>query len=232
MDMLLFQESAREVLREASIPSASALLGSEISQEKAYKQRPNQRRAVLLSRTRQGSFFWHYLCPALLGANSEGDRSKQKYAEAERDSKLKDSTSRLGAFLPYEALKASEDYPIWGNVDSVGAELSYSADARKSPYETVWRQSMVEKLDDLVPNGTFTLVDELPEGGNAITGPWVFRLKVNDHNEFVRAKSRVVRGFIQELEADFRYVWSHPGCLINQTIGNLSSQEEHQAQPL
>lgn len=50
---------------------------------------------------------------------------------------------------------------------------------------------------------TFALSDLLP-GTRSLPGRWLYKWKVNKHNEVVRAKSySVIKSFVQEKEVDY-----------------------------
>lgn len=62
---------------------------------------------------------------------------------------------------------------------------------------------MQEEVNLLTGNETWTLV-ELPEGRNAVTCQWIFKLKQSEDSETPRYKARLVaRGFTQK--QDFYY---------------------------
>ncbi|KXJ74158.1 hypothetical protein RP20_CCG014246 [Aedes albopictus] len=72
----------------------------------------------------------------------------------------------------------------------------------------LWKQAMQEEMDSLVSNEKWTLV-KLPEGRNAVTCKWIFKLKHSEDNEAPRYKARLVaRGFTQKQGFDYSDTYS------------------------
>jgi hypothetical protein len=66
-----------------------------------------------------------------------------------------------------------------------------------------WRASMTDKIESILKNKVYTLVDP-PPGVEPIDLKWVFKVKDGVAKEHPRLKSRlVVRGFVQEEGKDF-----------------------------
>ncbi|GAU34193.1 hypothetical protein TSUD_162940 [Trifolium subterraneum] len=71
-----------------------------------------------------------------------------------------------------------------------------------------WINAMIEELDSIEKNDTWSLVD-LPHGKKAIDVKWVFKVKVNTQGEVTRYKARLVaRGFLQKKGIDFDEVFA------------------------
>jgi len=80
--------------------------------------------------------------------------------------------------------------------------------AMSRPDGPKWFEAAKIELEALVRKGTYELV-ELPDGAKAIGSKWVWKLKVNDKNEIVRYKARLVaQGFRQRYGIDYNETFS------------------------
>jgi hypothetical protein len=60
-----------------------------------------------------------------------------------------------------------------------------------------WKQAMVEELESIEENRTWSLVD-LPKGQRPIGVKWIFKLKQDENGEVVKHKARLVaKGYVQ-----------------------------------
>jgi hypothetical protein len=60
-----------------------------------------------------------------------------------------------------------------------------------------WRKVMMEEMDSIKENGTWSLVD-LPPGRKLIGVKWVFKVKRNEHGAMSKHKTRLVlKGYAQ-----------------------------------
>ncbi|CAI7887105.1 unnamed protein product [Closterium sp. NIES-53] len=67
-----------------------------------------------------------------------------------------------------------------------------------------WKKAMESELKSIEENGTWELV-ELPEGCNAITSKWLFKIKSNADGKIKRYKSRLVaKGYQQKEKVDYK----------------------------
>ena len=111
--------------------------------------------------------------------------------------RMEEESGKLAAYVAHDQFVISEESPIGKKLDVVGKEPETFSQANKSPYKEVWRQAMIQEIEGLVANNTFT-TSELPPGRKALTARWVFRWKRSEHGEVTRAKCRLVaRGFLQ-----------------------------------
>ncbi|CAI7906274.1 unnamed protein product [Closterium sp. NIES-54] len=65
-----------------------------------------------------------------------------------------------------------------------------------------WKKAMENELKSIEENGTWELV-ELPEGRNAITSKWLFKIKSDANGNIERYKSRIVANGYQQKEKIF-----------------------------
>lgn len=139
-------------------------------------------------------------------------------------------------FLPSRALQRSKDSPKDGSlgkkIDSIGAEPTFNVDFRKPPHSVVWRQAMRKDLDGLTSKDIIALVDKLPEGTKAVAGRLVYRWKLNENNEILRAESRmVISGSTEEFRLDiFDSYAPTPECLVDWTADSSCNQSRYQDQ--
>jgi hypothetical protein len=67
----------------------------------------------------------------------------------------------------------------------------------KVEHSLSWRKAMMEEMDSIEKNGTWSLVD-LPPGRKLIGVKWVFKLKRDEHRAVSKHKARlVVKGYMQ-----------------------------------
>ncbi|CAI7761728.1 unnamed protein product [Closterium sp. NIES-53] len=67
-----------------------------------------------------------------------------------------------------------------------------------------WKKAMESELKSIEENGTWELV-ELPEGRNAITSKWLFKIKSDADGKIERYKSRLVaNGYQQKEKVDYK----------------------------
>jgi hypothetical protein len=86
----------------------------------------------------------------------------------------------------------------------IGDDPITAEEAMKSK---VWHAAMVDELDSIKENKTWSLVDLL-KGHKAIGLKWVFKLKHDEHGDVVRNKVRLVaKGYVQQQGVDFEEVF-------------------------
>ncbi|CAI7913688.1 unnamed protein product [Closterium sp. NIES-53] len=67
-----------------------------------------------------------------------------------------------------------------------------------------WKKAMESELNSIEENGMWELV-ELPEGRNAITSKWLFKIKSDAEGKIQRYKSRLVaKGYQQKEKVDYK----------------------------
>jgi hypothetical protein len=71
-----------------------------------------------------------------------------------------------------------------------------------------WRKVMMEEMDSIEENGTWSLVD-LPPGRKSIGVKWVFKVKRDKHGVVSKHKARlVVKGYVQRHGIDYDEVFT------------------------
>ncbi|CAI7909303.1 unnamed protein product [Closterium sp. NIES-53] len=76
-----------------------------------------------------------------------------------------------------------------------------------------WKKAMESELKSIEENGTWELV-ELPEGRNAITPKWLFKIKSDADGKIERYKSRLVaKGYQQKDKVDYKELFA-PVCYL------------------
>ncbi|CAI7833788.1 unnamed protein product [Closterium sp. NIES-53] len=70
-----------------------------------------------------------------------------------------------------------------------------------------WKKAMESELKSIEENGTWELV-ELPEGRNAITSKWLFKIKSDADGKIERYNSRLVAKGYQQKEVDYKELFS------------------------
>ncbi|CAI7797463.1 unnamed protein product [Closterium sp. NIES-53] len=71
-----------------------------------------------------------------------------------------------------------------------------------------WKKAMENELKSIEENGTWELV-ELPEGRNAITSKWLFKIKSDANGNIERYKSRIVaNGYQQKEKVDHKELFA------------------------
>ncbi|CAI7867473.1 unnamed protein product [Closterium sp. NIES-53] len=71
-----------------------------------------------------------------------------------------------------------------------------------------WKKAMESELKSIEENGTWELV-ELPEGRNAITSKWLFKIKSDADGKIERYKSRLVaKGYQQKEKVDYKELFA------------------------
>jgi hypothetical protein len=79
-------------------------------------------------------------------------------------------------------------------------ESASLAEAERSPS---WRKAMMEEMDSIEENGTWSLVD-LPPGRKPIGVKWVFKVKRDEHGAVFKHKAHlVVKGYVQRHGIDY-----------------------------
>ena len=77
------------------------------------------------------------------------------------------------------------------------------AQALKSDHKIEWELAMLEELESLIKNETWTW-ETLPPGHNLVKNKWVFRIKVKSDGTIERFKDRLVaKGFFQTYGIDY-----------------------------
>lgn len=75
--------------------------------------------------------------------------------------------------------------------------------ALKSDYKLEWQKAMLEEIESLLKNETWSF-EELPPGRNTVKNKWVFRIKVKSDGTIERFKARLVaKGFTQTPGMDY-----------------------------
>jgi hypothetical protein len=78
------------------------------------------------------------------------------------------------------------------------------AQALKSDHKAEWELAMMEEIESLLKNETWTL-ETLPPGHNLVKNKWVFRIKVKSDGTIERFKARLVaKGFTQTYGMDYQ----------------------------
>jgi hypothetical protein len=109
---------------------------------------------------------------------------------------MSDILTMLG-FMPH-ALLAEELHMVSSD------ELASFIEAKHNPS---WRKAMMEEMDSIDENGTWSLVD-LPPGRKMIGVMWVFKVKWDEHEAMSKHKARlVVKGYAQWHEIMMSSSW-------------------------
>jgi hypothetical protein len=88
---------------------------------------------------------------------------------------------------------------------AIGGEPVSADEALK---DDQWRLAMMEELESIKENKTWTLVD-LPRGHCLIGVKWIFKLKRDEHGDVIKHKSRLVaKGYVQRQGVDFEEVFA------------------------
>ncbi|CAI7848905.1 unnamed protein product [Closterium sp. NIES-54] len=94
---------------------------------------------------------------------------------------------------------------LWPEMPGEPATLK---EALKSSDAEEWKKAMESKLKSIEENGTWELV-ELPEGRNAITSKWLFKIKSGADGKIERYKSRLVeKGYQQKEKVDYKELFN------------------------
>ncbi|CAI7865057.1 unnamed protein product [Closterium sp. NIES-53] len=81
-------------------------------------------------------------------------------------------------------------------------------EALESSHAEEWKKAMESELKSIEENGTWELV-ELPEGRNAITSKWLFKIKSDADGKIERYKSRLVaKGYQQKEKVDYKELFA------------------------
>lgn len=112
-------------------------------------------------------------------------------------------TYPISSFASYDCVSPSSRSFI-ASLDSVSIP--------KTVHEAIshpgWHHAMIEEMNALEDNGTWTLVD-LPAGKRAIGCKWVFTVKVNPDGSVARLKARLVaKGYAQTYGVDYSDTFS------------------------
>jgi hypothetical protein len=71
-----------------------------------------------------------------------------------------------------------------------------------------WRKAMMEEMDSIEENGTWSLID-LPPGRKLIGVKWVFKVKWDEHGAVSKHKACiVVKGYVQQHDIDYDEVFA------------------------
>jgi hypothetical protein len=71
-----------------------------------------------------------------------------------------------------------------------------------------WRKAMMEEMDSIEENGTWSLVD-LPPGRKPIKVKWVFKVKRDEHGAVSKHKAHlVVKDYVQRYGIDYDEVFT------------------------
>ena len=115
---------------------------------------------------------------------------------------------------PEDDLDVEEDQG-WRPEDFISPPQSYAtsvlsndprnhAEAMASPDAASWRAAEAEEEKSLMDHGVFERVDRLPPGKRLLRMRWVYRAKLDQRNQPIRFKGRlVVQGFAQREGIDF-----------------------------
>jgi hypothetical protein len=78
----------------------------------------------------------------------------------------------------------------------------------KAEHNPSWRKAMMEEMDSIEENGTWSLID-LPPGRKSIGVKWVFKVKRDEHGTVSKHKARlVVKGYAQRYDIDYDEVFT------------------------
>ena len=76
-----------------------------------------------------------------------------------------------------------------------------------------WRRAMLEEMKAIEENETWELVDP-PPGCHPIDLKWVYKVKQNKHDAFIKHKSCLIaRGFVQHESIIFEEVFASVACM-------------------
>lgn len=76
----------------------------------------------------------------------------------------------------------------------------------QGPHAAQWSQAMIEELDSLHENNTWTLIpkEEMQAGHRALGGKWVYKMKRDVEGKISRFKACwVFKGYLQQFGIDF-----------------------------
>jgi transposase InsO family protein len=92
---------------------------------------------------------------------------------------------------------------VVAGVNAVYQDPAHRREMLIGPHSNEFMGAEIEELDALAKNNTWSMVD-LPPGRKPITCRWVYKYKLDRHNEIVRWKARLVaRGFQQQQGLDY-----------------------------
>ena len=116
----------------------------------------------------------------------------------------RDSATSISALLAsVEIYQSIAEEVLRDPIDYDPQEPQTYKKAKASPQAPKWDTSMIDELDSLKENETWTLVPR-PSHRRVLGGKWVYKLKRGPGGEIQRYKSRwVVRGFEQRYGIDF-----------------------------
>jgi hypothetical protein len=78
----------------------------------------------------------------------------------------------------------------------------------KAEHNPSWRKAMMEEMDSIEENGTWSLID-VPPGRKTIGVKWVFKVKRDEHRALSKHKARlVVKGYTQRHDIDYDEVFA------------------------
>ncbi len=113
--------------------------------------------------------------------------------------------AKRSASEPVEPLRRSERAKrgLLAVVPAIGTDPTTIREARESQDSEKWEAAMVDELQALEKNKTWTLVD-LPHGRKALKGKWVYKAKLGSDGAVLRHKDRwVVKGYEQKYGLDY-----------------------------
>ncbi|CAI7771056.1 unnamed protein product [Closterium sp. NIES-54] len=98
-------------------------------------------------------------------------------------------------------------FALFSRVEMPG-EPATLKEALESSDAEEWKKAMESELKSIEENGTWKLV-ELPEGRNAITSKWLFKIKSDADGKIERYESRLVaKGYQQNEKVDYKELFA------------------------
>ena len=114
-----------------------------------------------------------------------------------------DSTADSRPAVPSKSFVAAAKEKSPQRVSVLPPEPQTFSQALKSDYKAEWEKAMLEEINSLLKNDTWSL-ETLPPGRTTVKNKWVFRIKVKSDGTIERFKARLVaKGFTQSPGIDY-----------------------------
>ena len=105
--------------------------------------------------------------------------------------------------VPSSSFVAATKKDPSARVSPLPPEPQTYSQALKSDYKLEWQKAMLEEIESLLKNETWSFED-IPPGRNIVKNKWVFRIKVKSDGTIERFKARLVaKGFTQTPGMDY-----------------------------